>query len=210
MARVARAPNGYKKSVFVNAPFTADRQAIFDAIVFSVLACGFTPRCALEIDNAGQARFDKIVALIRDCHLGVHDISYMELDDGLPRFNMPFELGLFLGADRFGASWVGRKACTIFDREPFRYQRALSDIAGQDIRAHGCDPERASSETRLWLSHHLDRDGLIPGAAAIWGMYREFQVELPDLAALSMRNSTDLTFLERRHLATEWLRRRLA
>lgn len=210
MARVARAPNGYRKSVFVNAPFTEDRRQIFDAIVFSVLACGFTPRCALEIDNAGQARFDKIVALIRDCHLGIHDISYMELDAGLPRFNMPFELGVFLGADRFGQAWVGQKACTIFDREAFRYQRVLSDIAGQDIRSHGCDPQRASSETRLWLSHHIDKGVQVPGAAAIWRMYHEFGNELPELSAAAMQDSRDLTFLERRHLATEWLRRRLA
>jgi hypothetical protein len=183
---------------------------MFNAIVFSVLACGFTPRCALELDNAGQVRFDKIVALIRDCHLGIHDISYMELDGDLPRFNMPFELGVFLGADRFGTGWVGQKACTIFDREAFRYQRALSDISGQDIRAHGCDPQRASGETRLWLSHHVGPGAQIPGAAAIWGMYREFEGELPALAAASMREDGELTFLERRHLATEWLRRRLA
>lgn len=205
---MARAPNGYRRSVFINAPFSEDRREVFNAMVFAVLACGFTPRCALEIDNAGQIRFDKIVALVRDCHLGIHDISYMELDDGLPRFNMPFELGLFLGADRFGPGWVGQKACTIFDREPFRYQRALSDISGQDIRAHGCDPHRASNETRAWLSHHTRKGALVPGAAAIWGMYEEFEAELPELAALSMQDGVELTFPERRHIATEWLRLR--
>lgn len=207
---MARAPNGYSRAVFVNAPFSEDRRTVFNAIVFAVLACGFTPRCAREFDNAGQVRLDKIVALIRDCRLGIHDISYMELDDGLPRFNMPFELGVFLGADRFGEKWIGRKACAIFDREPFRYQRALSDIAGQDIRAHGCDPQRASRETRDWLSHHGRRQDRIPGAAAIWTMQTEFEAELPDLAAASMQEDGELTFLERRHLATEWLRLRLA
>jgi len=207
---VARAPNGYRKSVFVNAPFSDDRRDLFDAIVFAVLACGFTPRCAREFDNAGQIRLDKIIRLIRDCHLGIHDISYMELDDGLPRLNMPFELGIFLGADRFGEKWVGQKACTIFDREPFRYQRALSDIAGQDIRAHDCDPRLASRETRAWLAHHVRQGDQVPGAQAIWTMQAEFEEELPDLAAASMRDDGDLTFLERRHLATEWLRLRLA
>jgi hypothetical protein len=41
-------------------------------------------------------------------------------------------------------------------------------------------------------------------------MYGEFEAELPALAALSLRNGDELTFLERRHIATEWLRRRLA
>lgn len=207
---MTRAPNGYRKSVFVNAPFSDDRRAVFDAIVFAILACGFTPRCAREFDNAGQVRLDKIIHLIRDCHLGIHDISYMELDDGLPRLNMPFELGVFLGADRFGLKWIGQKACTIFDREPFRYQRALSDIAGQDIRAHDCDPQRASRETRAWLAHHVRQGDQAPGAHTIWTMHTEFEAELPELAAASMREDGDLTFLERRHLASAWLRQRLA
>lgn len=207
---MARAPNGYRTSVFINAPFSADRRDTFNAIVFAVLACGFTPRCALEFDNAAQVRLEKICALIRDCHLGIHDISYMELDDGLPRFNMPFELGLFLGADRFGSGWAGQKACAVFDREAFRYQRVLSDIAGQDIRAHGCDPRTASDQTRTWLSHHARAGAHIPGATAVWRMNEEFQAELPALAAISLQEGLELTFPERRHLASEWLRRRLA
>lgn len=207
---MSRAPNGYRKSVFVNAPFSDDRRDVFDAIIFATLACGFTPRCAREFDNAGQARLDKIIALIRDCHLGIHDISFMELDEGLPRFNMPFELGIFLGADRFGLKWIGQKACTIFDREPFRYQRALSDIAGQDIRAHNCEPERASRETRSWLAHHSRQGDQLPGAQTIWTMHNQFEAELPDLAAASLREAGELTFVERRHIATEWLRVRLA
>jgi len=47
--------------------------------------------------------------------------------------NMPFELGLFLGAKRFGAGLQGKKAAIVLDRAPFRYRAALSDISGQDI-----------------------------------------------------------------------------
>lgn len=206
---MSRAPNGYRKSVFINAPFTDDRRDLFHAIVFAVQACGFAPRCARELDDAGQVRMDKIADLIRDCRLGIHDISFMELDDGLPRFNMPFELGVFLGAHRFGSTWVGRKSCTIFDREPFRYQRALSDIAGQDIRSHGCDPRQASDGTRDWLSHQTDRGVRVPGATAIWAMYEEFTEALPDLAAAALQEDAQLTFNERRYFASEWLAQRL-
>ena len=56
------------------------------------------PRCALEVDDAGQFRIDKILAMVRGCRLGVQDISRTELDTvyQLPRFNMPFELGVLL------------------------------------------------------------------------------------------------------------------
>lgn len=206
---VARAPNGYTKSVFVNAPFSADRRAIFDAVVFAIQACGFLPRCALELDNAGQVRLDKIRELIRDCHLGVHDISFMELDDGVPRFNMPFELGLFLGAAYFADGWARRKACTILDAEPYRYQRVLSDIAGQDIRCHQLDPQTALAQVRDWLSHHAGRRTL-PGASPLWRLYEEFTAALPELAAAALLIADDLTFSERRYIAGVWLSQRLS
>lgn len=206
--RVARAPSGYSRSVFVNAPFSADRRELFNAIVFSVQACGFVPKCSLEFDNAGQVRLEKIRDLIRDCQLGIHDISFMELDGDVPRFNMPFELGLFLGAAHFAEGWAKRKACTILDTEQFRYQRALSDIAGQDIRAHGLDPQTALAEVRNWLSHHTRNAGSVIGAATIWRLYREFEADLPVQANATGLEVGDLTFKERRYLTSKWLERR--
>src|SRR5262249_13195872 len=61
----------------------------------------------------------------------------------LPRFNMPLELGLFLGAKRFGDGPQKAKRCLILDQEAFRYQAAISDIAGQDIKTHDGQPGRA-------------------------------------------------------------------
>jgi hypothetical protein len=45
----------------------------------------------------------RIFKLIEGCQFGIHDISRTELDTDsqLPRFNMPLELGMFLGAQRF-------------------------------------------------------------------------------------------------------------
>jgi hypothetical protein len=59
----------------------------------------------LEIYNSGQVRIEKIFKLIENCQFGIHDISRTELDveSKLPRFNMPLEVGMFLGAQRFGA-----------------------------------------------------------------------------------------------------------
>ena len=91
-------------NVFINCPFDTDYKALFYAIVFTVHDCGFVARCALEEGDASQVRIDKIYSIIAECRYGIHDISRTELDEnfGLPRFNMPLELGIFLGAKKFG------------------------------------------------------------------------------------------------------------
>jgi hypothetical protein len=89
----------YEGAVFINCPFDDAYKPILRAIIFTVMRCGFVPRSALEDDNGLQNRLDKIQAVIAGCRYGIHDISRTSLNEnGLPRFNMPFELGLFFGA----------------------------------------------------------------------------------------------------------------
>jgi len=97
--------------VFINCPFSDDYADFFNATVFTVIRSGFNPRCARENDDAGEVRYDKICRIIKDCAYGIHDISKTELDpaSNLPRFNMPFELGLFLGPPNSAARRSGRK-----------------------------------------------------------------------------------------------------
>jgi hypothetical protein len=103
-ARHNRAPDGYGIRVFINCPFDRAYRGLFRSIVFTTIYCGFRARCALEIDDASEVRIEKILKIIEECQLGIHDLSRTELDRAtrLPRFNMPLELGLFLGARRFG------------------------------------------------------------------------------------------------------------
>src|ERR1051326_1964151 len=91
-------------SVFINCAFDEQYVSMLETIVFAVLACGFKPRSALEAGDSGEGRLDKIARLIRESKYGIHDISRVELDRSsrLPRFNMPFELGLDIGCRRFG------------------------------------------------------------------------------------------------------------
>ncbi len=54
----------------------------------------------------------------------MHDISRTEPDaaNNLPQFNMPSELGLFIGSARFGAARdQRRKICLVLDRERYRF-----------------------------------------------------------------------------------------
>jgi hypothetical protein len=85
--------------VFINCPFDADFLPRFQALVFAVRACGFRVRCALEMDDGGETRIDKLYRIIEESRYSIHDLSRTELDpvNALPRFNMPLELGIFLG-----------------------------------------------------------------------------------------------------------------
>jgi hypothetical protein len=101
----------YSYSVFINCPFSPEYQPIFQALLFSVYACGYRPRGALEISDSTQNKLSKIEGIIQQCRFGIHDISFVSLDrkTKLPRFNMPFELGLFFGAKLFGPRQQKRK-----------------------------------------------------------------------------------------------------
>jgi hypothetical protein len=52
-------PSGYQFNVFINCPFDDDYAPLFDALVFTVIRCGFNARCAREVDNAVEGRFSK-------------------------------------------------------------------------------------------------------------------------------------------------------
>ena len=47
-----------------------------------------------------QGRLDAIIGLIEASDLSIHDLSRVELSRGIPRFNMPLELGQYLGGSR--------------------------------------------------------------------------------------------------------------
>lgn len=92
------------RDVFINCPFDDDFAPGFRALVFGVIGCGYRARCAREVDDAAETRIEKLYRIIEQSRYGIHDISKTELDSdsGLPRFNMPLELGIFLGAKRYG------------------------------------------------------------------------------------------------------------
>jgi hypothetical protein len=199
----------YEISVFVNCPFDSKYKPIFDAIVFTIIHCGFRARCALEIDDASQVRIDKIFSIIEECRFGIHDLSRTELDRDtkLPRFNMPLELGLFLGIKRVGRGIQAEKLCLILDRERFRYQKFMSDIAGQDIRAHRLRQAEAVSNTRDWLRACSMRT--LPGGGAIYRQYRQFRRDLPRLCRALQLAMTEMTFNDYTNIVTEWLKTEL-
>jgi hypothetical protein len=198
----------YSRCVFINCPFSPDYQPIFRAILFAVYACEFRPRSAWEISDSSQNRLAKIVAIIRESKFGIHDISMMGIDQQtkLPRFNMPFELGLFLAAKSFGAGQQARKVALILDNDGYRYRDALSDISGQDIAAHGRDAEKAIREVRNWLDSSRTYTNSLPGGAYITKQYQAFGRGLLSASEKLKLDADNLTYADLCRAMESWLR----
>lgn len=193
------------RNVFINCPFDDQYSPILDALIFAVHDCGYIARSALEVSDSGQVRIDKIFKLIGQCRFGIHDLSRTELDAGtaLPRFNMPLELGIFLGAQRYGPRAYRQKKCLVLIRKQYLHQKYCSDIAGQDVHAHGLKPARAIAAVRTWLRSHSSHN--VPSAGFIQDRYREFRRKLPRLCSELRLDPDDLEFSDTSTLVAEWI-----
>lgn len=194
------------RDVFINCPFDSEYKYFFWAIVFVVIRSGFRPRCALETDDSSENRFDKICNIIKECRYGVHDISRTELDASskLPRFNMPLELGIFIAAKRFGARAHKVKRCIVLDRQKYRYQKFISDIAGQDIHSHETKLTILIEILATWLRNQ-SRDRKVPGGRIIASEFSSFRKKLPRICAARGLQPDELTFGDYAELVAEYL-----
>lgn len=205
----------YADNVFINCPFDAEYKPIFNAIVFTIHDAGFVARCSLEVIDSGQNRLENIISIIGQCRYGIHDISRTEISGKtkLPRFNMPFECGLFWGCLEYGERKHKNKRLLVLDSEEYRYRGSLSDIAGQDIQFHRNSPRVAMDKVRSWLNAGSGRK-TIPGGEAIWNHYMLFQDDLiPMLKTAGITRAeleTPAYYPDYVTLIVEWLRAREA
>ena len=191
--------------VFINCPFDGEYAETFKALIFTIFACGFRPRSARELDDGGQTRIEKLYNLINECRYGIHDISRTELDpvNGLPRFNMPLELGIFLGAKKFGGKDQKLKRLLVLDKEQYRYQMFISDLAGVDIKHHAAVPQNAIRATRDWLANVSRRQ--LPSANRILNIHGNFMGDLPELAAKLEFDVASMPYVDFERIVVSWL-----
>lgn len=199
----------YKNSVFVNVPFDTRYKRLFEAAVFAIYDCGFIARCAKEEEDSSEIRVEKIYELIGESKYSIHDISRVTLDskNRLPRFNMPLELGFWLGARRYGGRNHKLKRALVFDKEEFRYQKFCSDIAGQDIRAHKNNVDIIITKIRNWLRNSPDYKHLVfPSAEKMVRRYAVFRAQLPAQCKVEGLNPKNLEFNDYAILVVGWLK----
>lgn len=197
----------YPKNVFINCPFDKNYNATFHAIIFTVFDCGYTPKCSLELEDCSENRLEKILNIIEVCQLGIHDISRTEINskNKLPRFNMPLELGIFIGAKRYGNAFQKKKNCLILDSHAYRFQKFISDIAGHDIKSHKNNFEQAIEAVRNWLHTHTRKNIKIPGGKHIQLRYQRFRQEMPVVCNQLKLNTNNLTFTDYKNVVALWL-----
>ena len=117
---------------------------------------------------------------------------------------MPLELGIFLGAKKFGAEEQKKKKGLILDTERYRYQQFISDIAGQDIQAHNDAPKIIVTVVRNWLRSASRRE-TIPSGSIIWERYEEFTEKLPQTAREARLIAEELIFNDYTWMVAQWL-----
>src|SRR3954464_3996206 len=121
------------QSVFLNVPFDQEYSSLFLALIAGLAGLGRTPRCVLEVPSGGRNRLDRIFSLIASCGASIHDLSRVGLSGGLkvPRFNMPFELGI-----TYALSQINSHGFFVLEEQAFRLQASLSDLNGHDPHIH--------------------------------------------------------------------------
>ena len=146
------------------------------AVLFCLVRFGFKPRIATEQSNAAKPRIEKIYELIQGSKYSIHDLSRSQASQAneLSRLNMPFELGVDFGCQRYGGNPFSEKVILILEEKPFLYQKTISDLAGSDIAAHKGDFETAVRKVRNWLTLNIpDVDRV--GASKVLSEYGDFQ-----------------------------------
>jgi hypothetical protein len=194
------------RDVFINCPFDDTYIEFFRATIFVVVRSGFRPRCALETDDASENRFEKICAIIAECRYGIHDISRTGPDSKskLPRFNMPLELGVFLTPKRFGFQNQKSKRCIIFDIKPYRYQKFISDISGQDIHSHDGKTAVPIKELASWL-RSKSHDPKVPGGLKMAAEFRALKRAIPAICSARGLEPDELTYDDYVDMLAEYL-----
>jgi len=202
-------PYDYAESVFINCPFDKHYEPLFYAIVLAIRDLNLKPRSAKHVNDGGQPRINKILDLIENCRFGIHDISRTDLDPihGLPRFNMPFELGVDFGCRRYGTPDHDDKVLLILDIERDRYRTFISDIAGLDVANHNGEVETAISIIRDWLRPYLNPSLFkTPSGATIYSRYQEFQLDLPAYCHRLRWDLDNLSFADFTWAVYDWIK----
>lgn len=201
---------GFDKNVFVNCPFDDEYRPLLRPLLFTISYLGFQPRIALEELDSGAPRIQKIVNLIRSSRYAIHDLSRLQArqQGEFYRLNMPLELGIDVGCRVFGRAPLNLKRYLILEVQRYRYQAAISDLAGCDIAVHGGSEEAIVTEVRNWLSSKTSTPAA--GPARVWTAFLDFMSDNYDeltAQGFSHRDIEALPVDEFLRCLQRWMRR---
>ena len=194
------------RKVFVNCPFDNDFFPLLKCLLFALLYIDLQPQIS-ETSDSGEARLHKIKDLMMASRYSIHDLSRVEAvrAGDLPRFNMPFECGIDFGLKLCGRDDFHEKKFLILETERYRYQRFISDISGNDIKAHRDDPEQIIKVVRDWFKLSAPDT---PRHREIWLAYNEFEFDYESILTGEGYNPKDIeavTFSDVIEFMSNWI-----
>lgn len=161
-----------RQSVFLNIPYDVPFEDLYLAYIVGLTQLGLEVNATLAVPH--QGRLETIIQLIEESDFSIHDLSRIELTKGIPRFNMPVELGLALYRSHVTR---GRHGVFVFERKVYRAQRSTSDINGIDPLIHHGKPKGVMAGLRNIFRQPNDAT-TVPEMLA---SYRAIRRKLPDL-----------------------------
>lgn len=200
----------FDTNVFINCPFDNDYRQLLLAVIFTALYLGYKPRLSLERADSGENRIDKILDLIIESKFGIHDLSRIESQKGNEHFrmNMPFELGIDFGCKKLKEGKWNGKQILILEKEKYRYQKALSDLSGSDIKNHEDDPQKVIVVVRDWFV--TTEKAQASSGHTIWLEYNDLQSYLYDelVEKAGHKSVDDVQVPEIMMLMEQWISKR--
>jgi hypothetical protein len=198
----------FETNVFINCPFDKFYTPLLKPLLFTVLYFDLQPLIS-ETKSSGQVRVEQIKKLIFNSKYSIHDISRSEAlqANDLPRFNMPFEMGLDLGCQAFGKGKRVFKKSLVLEKTKYHYLKVISDISGQDIESHNDNPEELIRKVRNWFAAVLNNHQ--PSPTLIWDDYNKFLIDITEMLkkdAFSDDDIESLPFSNFILLARRWIR----
>ena len=168
----------FEKNIFINCPFDDEYEELLRPLLFFIVYHDFTPQIANQTSDSSESRLQKICKLIKKSKYSIHDISRLRCskNDEFYRLNMPFELGIDYAHRRIGQGRLQEKKLLVLEKERYDYQKALSDLAGSDIKHHGNEPTKIISRLRKWFVETLGSRGL-KSPTKIWELFNEFMAD---------------------------------
>lgn len=210
---MVRIPDDDSEKVFINCPYDKRYEPLLKAIIFGVTANGYNVICSKECVG-GETRLEKILEMIYNCNYSIHDISRNKIDrkTKFARFNMPFELGLFISCKYFGRGKQKVKDYLILDKDEYSYRHYLSDISGKDVCKHENKSLMVLLAVNDWLGQKRRNNSGNPrdyiGSLSIQEYYKEFLKHFPVLCRDGKADINNLTYNEYIYITSKWLERK--
>ena len=171
--------SSFDKNVFINCPYDDEYLPLLKSMIFTIKACGFHPRIALERFNSAEVRLQKIKQLIEESSYSIHDLSRIKAVNAGDyfRLNMALELGMDIGSRDYHPDPIfWDKKLLVLEHERYSVQKGLSDMSFGDCKTHEGSEEKLIKCVRDWFYENGNKK--LKPAFSVWNDFNVFMSNL--------------------------------